>query len=81
MFDKLKQISELKKLQDKMKEEKIETVQNGVKIIMNGNFEVEEIVLNEELGPEDEAKALKDCFNRAVKDIQMKIAQNFSHLI
>ncbi len=81
MFDKLKQINELRKMQQKMKEEKFEAVENGVKVVINGNFEVEEIILSQELNPQAQAEALKRCFNRAVKGIQAKIAQSFSHLV
>lgn len=81
MFDKLKQINQLKKLHDKMKEEKIVVVEKGVKVILNGNFEAEEIILNEELTPEEQAETLKYCFNKAIQEIQAKVAQNFSHLI
>jgi len=81
MFDKLKQINELRKMQQKMKEEKVEIVENGVKVVLNGNFEAEEIVLNPELSSEEQANTLKKCFNRATKDLQMKLAQGFSHLM
>jgi DNA-binding protein YbaB len=81
MFDKLKQIGQIKKMQEKMKEERIEANEKGVKIIINGNFEVEKIVLNQGLNSEEQAIILKRLFNQAVKDIQVKIAQNFSGLI
>ncbi|MDP2967135.1 MAG: YbaB/EbfC family nucleoid-associated protein [bacterium] len=81
MFDKLKQISQLKKLQEKMKEEKVENVQNGVKVVLNGKFEIEEIVLNKELSPEEQAETLKNCLNEAIKKIQLEVVQSFSHLV
>ncbi len=81
MFDKLKQISQLKKLQSQMKEEKVEVNEQGIKLIMNGNFEVEEIKLNQELNNSEQAQALKKCFNQAIREIQRKMAQNFSHLM
>ena len=73
MFDKLKQLSQLKKIQDKAKQEKAEVSENGVKVVINGNFEVEEIALNKELNSEDQAIVLKNCFNKAVKEIQTKL--------
>lgn len=81
MFDKLKQISQLKKMQEKMKEERVEVNENGIKVVINGNFEVEEIVLNQELNLEEQTIILKKLFNQAVKEVQVKLAQSFSGLI
>lgn len=81
MFDKLKQLGQIKKMQEQMKQERVEVNENGIKLVLNGNFEVEEILLNEELNFEEQAKLLKKCFNQAVKDVQMKLARNFSDLM
>ena len=81
MFDKLKQISQLREMQEQMKKEKIEVVEKETRVVLNGNFEVEEVVLNPELDSTEQAEILKSCFNRAVKGVQLKIARNFSHLV
>ena len=81
MFDKLKQLGQLKKIQEQMKQETVEVSDGMIKVVLNGNFEVKEIVLNPELSLEDQSNALKSCFNQAVKDVQLKIAQNFSELM
>ncbi len=75
MFDKLKQIKQLKELQDSLKKEIIEVEENGVKIIVNGKMEVEEIILNESLSFEDQSSAVKKGINEAFKKIQMIAAQ------
>ena len=74
MFDNLKKIAELKKLQDSFKNEKITTEKKGVSVIMNGNFEIEEIKLNPELGIEDQQNAVRDCLNDARSEVQKKMA-------
>jgi DNA-binding protein YbaB len=54
VFDQIKKIAELKKLQDSFKKEKITIEKRGVSVEMNGNFEVENIKLNPELSTEDQ---------------------------
>ena len=75
MFDKLKQLGELKKLQSEFKKERLTVEKKGVSVIMNGNFEVEEIKLNPELSIEDQQNALKEALNEARESIQKTLAQ------
>jgi len=75
MFDQLKKLQELKKLQDDFKREKITVEKRGVAITLNGNFEVEDIKLNTELGKEDQQETLKQCLNEAREKIQKTLAQ------
>ena len=75
MFDQLKKLQELKKLQDDFKKEKVTVEKNGVVVILNGNFEVEDIKLNVELETEEQQKVLKQCLNEAREKIQKSLAQ------
>ncbi len=75
MFDKLKQIKQLKELQDSLKKEIIEVEKSGVKIIVNGKMEVESVTLNDDISIEDQEKAVKDGINEAFKKIQTLAAQ------
>lgn len=75
MFDKLKQLHQLKKMQDEFKKEKMTLEKRGVSVTMNGNFEVEEIKLNPELSVDDQQNALKEALNEARESIQKKLAQ------
>ncbi len=75
MFDKLKQIKQLKELQDSLKKESIEVENNGVKVIVNGKMEVESVTLNGNISIEDQEKAVKDGMNEAFKKIQTLAAQ------
>ena len=52
VFDQLKKIAELKKLQDSFKQEKMTVEKRGVTVTMNGNFEVEDIKLNPKVDPQ-----------------------------
>jgi DNA-binding protein YbaB len=80
MFDKLKQLSQLKEMEAKMKEEKTTVENNGVKIVINGKFETEEVILNPQLSIEEQQRIIKDSLNEAVRKIQMSMAQKFSGL-
>lgn len=75
VFDQIKKIAELKKLQDSFKKEKITIEKRGISVEMNGNFEVENIKLNTALSTEDQQETLKQCLNEARENIQKKLAQ------
>ena len=75
IFDQLKKVAELKKLQDSFKKEKMTVEKQGVLVTMNGNFEVEEIKLNSELSLQDQQEVLKQCLNEAREEIQKKLAK------
>jgi DNA-binding protein YbaB len=75
VFDQIKKIAELKKLQDSFKKEKMTVEKKGVSVTMNGNFEVEEIKLSNELSLEDHQETLKYCLNQAREEIQKKLAK------
>jgi len=75
MFDQLKKIAELKKMQDSFKKEKLTVEKRGVSVTINGNFEVEEIRLNPELNLEDQQYVLKEALNEARESIQKTLAK------
>jgi len=78
MFDKLKQLKQLKGLKDSLSQEKAEVEKKGIKIIINGEMEVEEIHLNPDLNKEEQEEALKACINEAMKKVQMVVAKKIS---
>jgi len=75
MFDQLKKLQELKKMQDSFKEERASVEKKGVSVLINGNFEVVEIKLNEDLSTEEQQEVLKQCFNEAKDNIQKSLAK------
>ncbi|MCD6284019.1 YbaB/EbfC family nucleoid-associated protein [bacterium] len=75
MFDKLKQIKQLKELQNKLSKEEIIAEKDGVKIIINGKMEVKKVQLNPSLSFEKQEELIRDCFNNAVKELQMSITK------
>jgi len=75
MFDKLKQLKQLKEMQSELAKERIEVEKNGVKAVLNGKMEIEEIILNPELSKEEQERIVRDCVNEAMKKIQTIAAQ------
>jgi DNA-binding protein YbaB len=75
MFDQLKKLQELKKMQDSFKEEKLTVEKKGVSVTINGNFEAEEIKLNKDLSIEEQQEVLKQCLNEAKDSIQKSLAK------
>jgi len=76
MFDNLKKLAELKKMQDSFKKERATTEKRGVSVTLNGNLEVEEIKLNPELSIEEQEKVLKECLNEAKEKMQKSLAKS-----
>jgi len=78
MFDKLKQ---LKQMQETISKEAVSVSKQGTEVTINGKFEVQEIVLNPKLKEKEQEIVLKQCFNEAVKKVQMNLAQKFSGMV
>jgi DNA-binding protein YbaB len=75
MFDNIKKIQELKRMQDSFKQEH-ETVQKrGISVTMNGNMEVVSITLNPALDQHETEEVLRQCINEASKSIQKRLAK------
>jgi DNA-binding protein YbaB len=75
MFDFLKNFKELTKL---VSSEFVVIEKNGIKVKINGKFEVEEIVLNPALEIEKQQKILKECINEGLRKLQTNL---FSKLL
>ncbi len=75
MFDKLKQ---LKEMQNTLSQEREEVEKNGVKVVLNGKMQVEELEINSSLQKHEQERILKECINEAMKKLQMKIANKMS---
>jgi len=75
MFDNLKQLAKLKEMKDMLEKERKEVEENGVRVVVSGKMEVEEIKLNPELDTAKQEAIVKDCINRAFKEIQQEAAK------
>ncbi len=84
MFNKLKQLKDLrsqaKTMQNALAEEKIEVEKNGIKLSMNGNMEVTDLKINNDLSKEEIARTSKDLFNDAIKKTQRIMAKKMQEM-
>ena len=88
MFNKIKQIQELKSQADQIKKALAEETVEGsgnwgkVKIIMDGNQEVKKVEINPELlnQPEKLESGIAEATNDAIKKAQRVMAQKMSQL-
>ena len=80
MFENLKKLKQLKEIGDSLKKEKIEIERDGIRIIMNGKMEIEEVKLNPELRQDEQEIILKNCINEAIRKIQMLVAQKMMQI-
>jgi DNA-binding protein YbaB len=78
MFDKFKQLAQLKGLQNEIAKEKFEAEIDGVKIVVNGAMSVEDVVLNSGLSIEEQAGVVKKCVNEALKKAQVGAAKKLA---
>ncbi len=78
MFDKLKQLRELKNLEKSFGEEKFDVEKDGIRVVVNGKMEVVELKINPELSFKEQEIIIKECVNNAIKKAQMTIAQKMS---
>jgi DNA-binding protein YbaB len=78
MFDKFKQLYQLQKMKDILEKEKKEIEKEGVRVIVNGKMEIEDIKLNPELTIEKQEKVIKNCLNEAMQQIQRQVAQKIA---
>lgn len=76
MFDNLKKIAELKKIQDNLKKEEATIEKSGISVTVNGNFELKQLKLNPSLDIQDQEKVIMEAINEAHKEIQQKMAKS-----
>ncbi len=82
VFDKLKQLGELKKMRDQamqiqkaLAEERIEVEEQGIKVVMTGDQRVEEITIDGQ-----GQNRLIDVLNKAIKRSQEVAAQKLQEM-
>lgn len=75
MFDDIKKIQELKRIQDSFKQEHETVEKRGISVTVNGNMQVESITLNPALELREAEEILKQCVNDASKNIQTRLAK------
>jgi len=80
MFESFKQLKQLKELQSAIQKEEIAVERDGVRIVMNGAFEVKEVAIPADLLGSKLEAVMRDAFNDAVKKAQQAIAGRFASM-
>lgn len=80
MFDSFKQLKQLKELQSAIQKEEVTAEKDGVRITMNGAFEVKEVSIPGDLTGSKLESVIKDAFNDAAKKAQQAVAQQFASM-
>jgi len=78
MFDKFKQIKQLKELQDSLKKEEVIVEKDGVRVAIDGQMRIKELKLNPEVENDRQEKLIKDCFNEAIGELQVRMAKKMA---
>lgn len=79
MFNLFKNLKELKELNDLLSKEKTTIEKDGIKIVVNGKMEIEELVLNPNLEINKQQKILKECLNDALRKVQITLLTKLSN--
>lgn len=79
MFNLLKNLRELKEINDILSKEKITVERDGIKVSINGKMEVEDLVLNPNLEVVKQQKILRECLNDALRKMQMSLITKLSN--
>ncbi len=80
MLDKFKQMNQLRNIQNELGKEKVEEEKRGVRIVMNGKMQVEEVSINPDLETKEQGEALKECFNSVTQKVQMMAARKMQEM-
>ncbi len=84
MFNKLKHLKDLrsqaKQMQNALADETITVEKKGLKISMNGNMEITEVKISEEMSNEKLESVIKDNINDSIKQTQRLMARKMQEM-
>lgn len=75
MFDKFKQIKQLKEFDNSLKKQTLSKEKNGITVTLNLKMEILEIKLNPALEISEQEKRVKECINDAMNEAKMEMAK------
>lgn len=81
MFDKLKQLKQLRDLQKEVQAQKFESEKQGVRAVVNGAMNLEELTLNAAMDAKAQERIAKDCINDAMHKAQVAVSQKFAGMM
>jgi DNA-binding protein YbaB len=84
MFNKLKQFKDLrnqaKTMQNALAQESVTLEKNGIVLTINGNLEITNLKIENDLSKEKIESTMKDLFNDAVKKVQRIMAEKMRQM-
>lgn len=75
MFDKFKQLKQLKEFESSLKKQTVTKEKYGITITLNLKMDILDIKLNPELEIPEQEKKLKDCLNDAMNQAKLEMAK------
>lgn len=80
MFEQLKQLKNVSKINNLLAKQEITVSEKGVEITINGKLEVKDVKLNNDLDIKKQEEILKKVLNKSIKKIQIAVAKAMSSL-
>ncbi|MBP6885931.1 MAG: YbaB/EbfC family nucleoid-associated protein [Candidatus Pacebacteria bacterium] len=78
MFDQIKQLMEMKKMQEQIKSHMVSVDRQGVSLTMRGDFEVTSLQLSESLDVTTQSSVVLALMREAREKLQKVMAQTFA---
>lgn len=79
-FGALAEVGKLRELARAIRAERFEVEKDGVRVVVNGEFQVEDIHIDPTLPLARQEALLKECVNAAIKKAQMEVAKRMAAL-
>ena len=84
MFNKLKQVKDLrsqaKQMQNVLSQESVTTEQNGMRMVMDGNMEVKDFTVAENVSREAVIQLVPEVVNDSIKSVQRIMAKKMQEM-
>ena len=75
MFDKFKQMKQLKEFENTLKKQTLSKEKGGITVTLNLKMEILDIKLNPALEIAEQEKKVKECINDAMNEAKMEMAK------
>jgi len=75
MFDKFKQMKQLKEFESSLKKQTLSKEKNGITVTLNLKMEILDIKLNPALNITEQEKKVRECINDAMNEAKMEMAK------
>lgn len=81
MFDKLKQLNQLRQIQKTLEAETLSYEKHNIHVTIDGKMTIKELTLDPARSPKDQEKAVRECINEAMQKMQQLMAQKMAGMM